>query len=168
MPWKYSVLVVANVTASSDELLEALRTRASADPTRFTLLVPATGGGRGGREAAEARLEQALERLREAGLEVDGVVGDSDPVAAVHEVWDPKEFDEIVVSTLATGASKWLQVDTPRRIERMTGVSVTHVVARERREQQPGAPPPEHDRWGVLSPLQPLAWSEERERERGR
>ncbi len=163
MPWKYSVLVIANVTASSDELLEALQARAAADPARFTLLVPATGGGREGREAAESRLSKALEGLRGSDLEAEGLVGDSDPVVAVHEVWDPKEFDEIIVSTLATGASKWLQVDTPRRIERMTGVSVTHVVAREPRRQQPGAPPPEHDRWGVLSPLQPLAWSEERE-----
>ena len=163
MPWKYSVLVVANVTASSDELLEALRARATADSSRFTLLVPATAGGRGGREAAKARLEEALAQLRGAGLEADGRVGDSDPVIAVHDVWDPKEFDEIFVSTLATGASKWLQVDTPRRIERITGVSVTHVVARERRRQQPGAPPPEHDHWGVLSPLKSLAWSEDRE-----
>jgi GABA permease len=167
MPWEYSVLVVANVTAASDELLEALRARAEADPTRFTLLVPATGGGRGGREAAKERLARALERMQQAGLKAEGSVGDSDPVAAVHDAWDPKKYDEIFVSTLGTGASKWLQVDTPRRIERMTGVSVTHVVAEEPRPQQPGTPPPEHDRWGVLSPLQPLAWSGESEREGG-
>ncbi len=166
MPWKYSVLVVANVTASSDELLEALRARAAADPSRFTLLVPATGGGREGREAAGRSLSAALERLRGSDLEAEGRVGDSDPVVAVHEVWDPKEFDEVVVSTLTGGASKWLRVDMPRRIERMTGVSVTHVVASERRQQPQGSPPPEHERWGVLSPLQPLAWSEERGRER--
>ena len=39
MPWTTSVLVVANVTAGSDELLEALRSRAEQGPTRFTLLV---------------------------------------------------------------------------------------------------------------------------------
>lgn len=166
MAWTYSVLVLANVTAVSDELLEALRARAEADPARFTLLVPSTGGGRGGRDAATRRLEDALDRFRAAGLEVEGQVGDSDPLAAFHDAWDPKRWDEIIVSTLPTGASKWLQVDVPRRIERITGMPVRHVVAHEPRERPRGTAPPEHDRWGVLAPFQPLAWGTEREPER--
>jgi hypothetical protein len=157
MAWKFSVLVVANVTAISDELLQALNDRAARDPCAFRLLVPATGGGRGGREGAESRLDAALQRMRAAGLEVEGEVGDPDPVAAVHDIWDPKRFDEIVISTLPTGASRWLQVDLPHRVEKMTGVQVTHVVAEERK-----APPPvEHlerrrERWGLLAPLAAL------------
>ena len=129
--------------------------------------MPATGGGRGGREAAARRLDQALERMRKAGLEVEGRLGDSDPIAAVHDIWDPKEWDEIVVSTLPTGASRWLQVDAPRRIERMTGVPVTHVVSSEPRKEAHGEPPPKREGWGVLAPLEPLAWGgrpEERRR----
>jgi hypothetical protein len=157
MAWKFSLLVVANVTAGSDELLQALRDRAERDPTRFRLIVPATGHGRGGREGAQRRLDAALERMRAAGLEVEGAVADPDPVAAVKEAWDPKLYDEIVVSTLPTGASRWLQADLPHRVERMTGVPVTHVVAAEEKEQ------PRVERverqpkdYGLLSPLAAL------------
>jgi hypothetical protein len=65
---------------------------------------------------------------REAGLDAHGVLGDSDPVVAVKEAWDPGRFDEIVVSTLATGTSRWLQIDLPPRLDRMTGVPVRHVI----------------------------------------
>lgn len=166
MPWEFHVLVVANVTAGSDELLEALRRRAEKDSVRFTLLVPATGGGRGGREAARRRMEAALERMRAAGLEVEGRIGDSDPLVAVHDVWDPREYDEIVVSTLPTAASKWLQVDVPHRVERITGIPARHVVAEEPRREIQGVPPPKRERWGVLAPLRALGWGAARERSR--
>lgn len=166
MPWEYSVLVVANVTAGSDELIEALRRRAEKDPVRFTLLVPATGGGRGGREAAHRRMDAALERMRAAGLQVEGRIGDSDPLVAVHDAWDPREYDEIVVSTLPTAASKWLQVDVPHRVERITGIPATHVVAQEPRREIQGMPPPKRERWGVLTPLRALGWGAARERSR--
>ncbi|HEY1275835.1 MAG TPA: hypothetical protein VGF25_13035 [Thermoleophilaceae bacterium] len=129
MSWKYSVLVMANVTATSDELLDALRQRAARGTCGFTLLVPATGGGREGREAARVVLDTALERLREAELEVEGTVGDPDPIAAVHEVWDPMRYDEVIISTLPTDSSRWLALDLPHRIEKLTSVPVQHVVA---------------------------------------
>jgi hypothetical protein len=153
MPWKFSVLVVANVTAASDELLGALKERAERGACGFTLLVPATGGGKAGREAAQDVLEKALERMREVGLEVKGMVGDADPVIAVHDVWDPMRFDEIVISTLPTGASRWLAVDLPHRVEKFTGVQVQHVVAAEPRPPVRTEPAPEPERYGVLSPL---------------
>ena len=99
MTWKRNVLVVANVTATSEELLAELNARASREPTRFTLVVPATPFG-GGRAAALEQLHEAIERLRDAGLEVNGNVGHGDPIVAVTEAWDPKRYDEIVVSTL--------------------------------------------------------------------
>src|SRR5918992_6059228 len=161
MPWEFSVLVVANVTAASDELLEALKERAAEGNTRFTLLVPAAEAGSVGRQAAREKLEQGLERMRAEGLEVEGVVGDPDPVGSVFEHWDPQEYDDIVIATLPTGASKWLQVDLPGRIERMTGVHVRHVVSEPRREVK-ASPPPEHPSYGVLAPLAPLMLSARR------
>ncbi len=165
MAWKFSLLVVANVTVGSDELLEALKERAGRDSCRFHLVVPATGHGRGGREAAQERLDAALARMQGAELEVEGAVGDPDPVAAVNDVWNPKLYDEIVVSTLPTGASRWLQTDLPHRVERMTGVPVTHVVAQEERE------PPRVERvereakeYGLLSPLAALGGKRSRRR----
>lgn len=162
MAWKFSVLVVANVTADSDALLEALRARAERDPLSIDLLVPATGGGRAGREAAGRKLAAALQRMHEAGLEAEGSVGDPDPVAAVHEAWDPRKWDEIFVSTLPTAASKWLQVDLPHRVERITGVPVTHVVVEEPKPPAPTVPAPKHEKFGLLSPLRVLGWGREK------
>jgi hypothetical protein len=148
MAWEFSVLVVANVTATSDELLEELRRLDARGACRFTLVMPRSGGD------ARQRLEEALEALRAGGLsKVTGRVGDPDPVVAAMDVWDPMEFDEIVVSTLPTGASRWLGLDLPRRLQKLTGVSVQHVVAQLPRDDVRWERPPEHDDYGVLSPL---------------
>ena len=154
MSWEFHVLVVASVTATSDELIQELKSRAERGRTLYLLVMPAPGGGKVGREAGRRSLEAALERLRAEGLEVDGAVGDHDPIGAVHDAWDPLKYDEVVIATLPTGASKWLQVDLPHRVEKLTGVQVTHVVA---------PPPPREARvehreraredYGVLSPL---------------
>src|SRR5918999_176379 len=148
MAWEFSLLVVANVTAGSDELMACLRERAEGGACRFTLVMPASGA------EARTRLDDALGRMRDSGLEnVDGRVGDPDPIVAVMDVWDPMKFDEIIVSTLPTGSSRWLGLDLPRRLEKLTSVPVRHVVSHPQREVTPG-PPPEHpDQYGVLSPL---------------
>jgi hypothetical protein len=130
MTWKSSILVVANQTADSDELVRTLTERAARGPTEFTLLLPALPGA--ARADSQERLDAALGRLRAGGLEAGGLVGDCNPVVAVKETWDPGRFDEILVSTLPTGASKWLQIDLPHQVERMTGVQVTHVVGSPR------------------------------------
>jgi hypothetical protein len=129
MAWQTSALVIANRTADSDQLLQALERRTRTGAVRFTLLVPC---GPSGREEARARLDEAVRRMREAGLEVDGTLArDSDPLVAVHEAWDPAAYDEIVVCTLPTGVSRWLQVDLPHRVAKLTDAPVTHVVAPE-------------------------------------
>jgi hypothetical protein len=156
MAWTFSVLVVANVTATSEELLATLQERAGRDRCRFTLVVPAPAVGPVGREAAQTTLTEALEHLREAGLEADGVIGDADPISAVTDEFDPQKYDEIVISTLPTGVSKWLQVDLPHRIERSTGVPVMHVVAEPQRREPRTERVSKPDSYGVLSPLQAL------------
>jgi hypothetical protein len=127
MAWQTRALVVANRTADSDQLLDALAGRARSGPVAFTLLMPA---GPTARDEARTRLAAAVARMRAAGLEVEGTLGrDSDPVAAVHDAWDPAQYDEIVVCTLPTGVSRWLQVDLPHRVAKLTDAPVTHVVA---------------------------------------
>jgi hypothetical protein len=156
MDWKTSVLVVANVTASSDELLAAVKERAEQGPVEVTLLLPATGGDSAG---ARRALDKALERMRKAGIESSGSVGDRDPVVAVHEAWDPRRYDEVIVSTLPTGASRWLQIDLPHRIERITDVPVRHVVAKPQEEPRPTyAPPEKPEHHGLFTPLEVLGW----------
>jgi hypothetical protein len=151
MAWEFSLLVVANVTAGSDELLESLRGRAENGACAFTVVMPATGA-----EARE-RLDAALARMREAGLDVEGKVGDPDPVVAVMDIWDPMKFDEIIVSTLPTGSSRWMGLDLPHRLEKLTSVPVRHVVSKPPRAEAPTGPPPEHpQKMGVLAALAAL------------
>ena len=158
MTWKRSFLVVANVTATSDELLAALKARA---PASFTLVIPATPFA-GGRAAAAAKLEEALEQLRAAGLEAEGSVGNADPILAVTDVWDPKKYDEIVVSTLPMRFSKWLHAGLPDRIARLTDCSVTHIVSEPPKPEHEAAPPPAHPDTG-MGPLSVLAWGGRKE-----
>ena len=150
MAWEFSLLVVANVTAGSDELIDCLSDRAGQGACRFTLVMPATGPD------ARERLDAALDRMREAGLDnVEGKVGDPDPVVAVMDVWDPMKFDEVIVSTLPTGSSRWLGLDLPHRLEKLTSVPVRHVVSRPPREEVPAGPPPARPQrmGGVLTAL---------------
>jgi nucleotide-binding universal stress UspA family protein len=157
--WTTRVLAVANVTAESEELLAELLLRTERGAVQVTLLVPVTGGQT--RADAEQRLEAALERMREAGMKATGRVIRGEPAGAVMDVWRPGDFDEIVVSTLPTGASKWLQVDLPHRLERLTNALVTHVVAEPPRPRGAPAtvePPPKR---GLLHALAPLGWHRE-------
>ncbi len=157
MTWKRNILVVANVTATSATLIEALKAQVDGSPAAFTLIVPATPGA--GRSAARAKLTEALEQLRAAGIEVDGSVGDSDPLVAVTEAWDPKRYDEIIVSTLPLRVSKWLHAGLPERVAKLTGVQVTHVVSEPEKPPVATAPPPRHDTASQsLGPLGVLSW----------
>ncbi len=126
MALKCSILVLANRTALSAGLEAALRAQATKAPTMFTLVLPI------GRNAEAQRLAQeTAEQLSASGLEVRGLAGDPDPLRAVVEVWNPAEFDEIIVSTLPASASRWLRASLPAQIGRHTGALVHLVEARE-------------------------------------
>ena len=75
------VLVVATVTATSDDLLAALKARADRGsvPVDFTLVMPASGPDT---PAMEPRLAETLERWEQEGLRATGVIGDADPARA--------------------------------------------------------------------------------------
>jgi hypothetical protein len=152
-----NVLVVANLTANSTHLLEALKHRAERGAIRVTLVMPAQGPGLGGKEAVRERLDEALEGMRGAGLEAEGAIGDADPMEAVAECFDPARHDEAIVCTLPGRSSKWLQYDFPHRVARFTGVPVTHVVADDLRPAPATSPAPTHER-EPLGPLSVLAW----------
>jgi hypothetical protein len=132
------VLVVANRTADSDELLAALLERQAQGSISVTLVVPASWevtSPHGGKQAALRRLRTATDRLGNAGIETQGIVGDPDPFSAVADIWNPERFDEVIVCTLPKRLSRWLRLDLPRRVERLTGRHVHHVVAHERTQR---------------------------------
>ncbi len=128
MPIRTHLLVVANRTVDSPELLAALEERCAQGPIHVTLVAPVLWSER---EDARARLDDAVARLRERGIEAEAVLGDADPMVAVQEVWNPGRFDEVIVSTLPTHVSKWLRIDLPRKAAHATGLPVTHVVGSE-------------------------------------
>jgi len=130
-----NVLVVANRTAGCEELQQALKERAEkGDDVRFTLVVPSAHGFAKAATSdeeipdAQRHVDDAVAMLRKAGVQVEGRLGDPDPVAAVQDAANGGNFDELVVSTLPTHLSKWLHLDLPRKAAHATGLPVTHVV----------------------------------------
>ena len=127
-------LVVANQTLGGEDLMAKVRECIAAGPSRFHVVVPATPPQdhltwvEGEAHAiATARLEQALARFRELGAEADGEVGDAHPIEAMGDAIRQQEFDEIILSTLPPGPSRWLKLDLPHRADSF-GLPVTHVV----------------------------------------
>jgi len=122
------VLIVAHRTAATPLLIDAVRARAGRSPCTFTLLVPRPYWDPDTEEAA-ATLELALPLLEEAaGSHVDGIIGDSDPFAAIQVALERRGFDEVIVSTLPARVSRWLRRDLPHRVEAL-GLPVTLVTA---------------------------------------
>lgn len=139
MTSKARVLVVANRTAESPELLDALRTRTVQGPCEFTLLVPSTPHGLAwaadpdaGHDEAERHREAFVEELRQEGLDVEAArVGDPDALAAIQDECNFNSYDELIVSTLPLHISKWLKIDLPSKAQAATGLPVMHVVGSE-------------------------------------
>src|SRR4051794_30527574 len=132
-----TVLVIANRTADSDELVDALSARVARGPAVFALVVPATPHGlawaadmSAGVPEARGKMRAAERRLRSAGLPVGDVrLGSPDPLAAALDAVNFERYDEIIVCTLPRRVSRWLRLCLPHRIARATGLPVQHVIA---------------------------------------
>jgi hypothetical protein len=128
-------LAVANRTASGDELLDALKAKAEAEPDKrerlFIILVPQEGGGGVSAQRARTRLSLVIGRLREAGLTGAGMIGDPDPYTAITNALQYFHVDDIVISTYADTKSGWLRADLIQRVRSATGKDVQHVVHRD-------------------------------------
>ena len=134
VPVVHQYLVVANHTLGGQELLDAILDRMSRGPAEFWVLVPATPtihlindfnalscafpveldllpSARTRDEGiadAKSNLDTELHRLREIGATADGAVGDPDPLKAIEKTLAQRPFDEIILSTLPPGISRWL------------------------------------------------------------
>ena len=118
-------LVVANRTLPGEALATAIRERIEEGDRTFYVVVPLTPVSHGGvwdedesADASRSRLESFLTALREAGVEADGEIGDRDPIQAVRDIVRERDVDEIVLSTLPPGISRWLSMDVPSRLAR--------------------------------------------------
>jgi hypothetical protein len=132
------VLVVANRTAASPALIDAVRERAQEGPATFTLLVPASAHGLHrvmdpedqSASEAEQTIELALPLLEEAAnSEFEALVGVPEPLAAIQDAVNLHGFDELIISTLPSHVSRWLHLDLPSKASGL-GLPVTTVTAK--------------------------------------
>jgi hypothetical protein len=132
------ILVIANETAASKQLLDAVRGGASAGVDLVTVLAPVNAPSGGyvvyedtRRAAAGRRLNRTLDSLHEAGISAHGLVVDTSPVDAVKDALAQLEPppDRIVVSTHPEEKSGWLRKKVVDKIREAAGdMPVEHVV----------------------------------------
>jgi hypothetical protein len=129
-----TILVVANETLGGRDLLDAVKERAG-DDVRFILCVPQNRPQAGlvvyddsVHDAAQVRLDLALEVVRSMGIRAIGEVGDSDPFSAVLDAVHEYHPEEIIVSTYPETRSGWMRRDLIERVRDATGLPVTHIV----------------------------------------
>jgi len=136
------ILIVAHRTAATPALLAAISERVARGPAYFHLLVPNPAQGdwhplhperQQKIKEAELVLATAIPLIEEAARRpTDGSVSiRHDPMDAIEEAVHRGDFDEIILSTLPVGLSRWLHMDLPRRVAHL-GLPVTTVVADDR------------------------------------
>lgn len=129
------VLVVANQTLAGSALRAEILRRVGEEPHSFTLIVPATAPGdhlvwtdEEAVDIARRHLDAALAALRSEGVDISGRVGDPSPTLAIGDALLTETYDEIILSTLPPGVSRWLKQDLPQRVERRFGLPLTVVI----------------------------------------
>lgn len=130
-----TVLVVANETLGGKRLIDAVRARAAQGDATFVVIAPQNRPKAGMvvynesvRDAAQHRVDQTLQQLRDAGIEATGEVMDPDPFAAVSDAVREFEADEIIISTHPETRSGWMRRDLIDRVRDATGLPVEHIV----------------------------------------
>jgi len=134
-----NVLVVANRTAATPALLDAVISRAAESPAQFHLVVPAPEHDHLRHPHDHRATDKALALALPLTLEAAGGHADCsvsirhDPMDAIEETLRAGEFDEIILSTLPRHVSHWLHLDLPSRVAHL-GLPLTTVIAGERQE----------------------------------
>ncbi len=137
----HRVLVLANQTVDSADLLEELRAIGADKDTDFHVVVPvspietgiaATHGPLDVWEAttaaAQARLDTTVNALHSEGFTADGELGDYRPLRALHTAFESYHPDQIVISTLPPEDSVWHRFDVVDRARGQYQVPVTNVI----------------------------------------
>ena len=111
-------------TYVSEESLEAMRDAMEQDARRHEAELAES------RRRARHRLDRMIEKIEAMGGDAEGEVGIEDPLEATRAALENHSpFDELIVSTLPSGLSRWVKMDLPNRIERLTDVPVTTIEA---------------------------------------
>jgi hypothetical protein len=131
-----TILVVANETLGGKALIDVVRERAAEGDARFVLCVPQTRPRSGlvvyddaVFDAAQARVDLALEFVRAEHIDAIGEVADPDPYTATMDAVHEYRPSEIIISTYPETRSGWLRRDLIDRVRHASGLEVQHVVA---------------------------------------
>lgn len=122
-----NVLVIANQTVVSDELLDRIRKRAAQGNAAFLIVAPQ--GDDEQHADADRRLRRALTELRSEGVNAHGQIVHPDPFTAAMHVVHDERVDEIIVSTFPGEKSGWLRRDLVGRLRKETKLPVEHVIS---------------------------------------
>ncbi len=127
-------LIIANQTLAGEELRHEITERLADGQARFHVVVPATPISHKltweegeALESARQRLDDSLGWLRERDAEATGEIGDHDPVQAARDALRHLEADEIILSTLPAGLSRWIGQDVPSRLRGAVPLPLTVV-----------------------------------------
>jgi hypothetical protein len=142
------ILVVANETVAGRALRGEIvhRARGEADvlvvcPALNSLLRHWASDEDRARATAQARLNESLGALAEAGVQARGEVGDADPIQAIDDALRTFGADEIIVSTHPPGRSNWLEKDVVERARERYPCPISHVVVDLEHERAAAARP---------------------------
>jgi hypothetical protein len=154
-PQRRRFLVIANQTLGSAALTDEIIRRVADQEGEVVVVVPATHSidyrvpnddatvtpstDEPGAAQARWRLRQVVEGLRQLGVQASGELGPPDPYEAAGHLLEDGHFDEVIMSTLPPGLSRWFSLDVPARIRRRFSVPVTTVTG-ERTAPTPAQP----------------------------
>jgi nucleotide-binding universal stress UspA family protein len=130
------ILVIANETVGGERLREEIRRRSEGYDEQVLVVCPALNSPLrhwasdedDARVQAQKRLGASLARLRAAGVEAKGEVGDAEPVQAMEDALRLFGADEIIISTHPEGRSNWLEKGIVETARERFAVPITHVV----------------------------------------
>jgi hypothetical protein len=138
------ILVVANETVGGETLRSTIRERSTGYRAHVLVVTPAlnsplkhwTSDEDEARAAAQDRLDRSLGRLREAGIDARGEIGDGEPLQAIEDALRTFGADEIIISTHPEGRSNWLERGVVSGARERFAVPITHVVVDLDRERE--------------------------------
>jgi hypothetical protein len=137
------ILVIANETVGGERLREEIRSRSAGVDEHVFVVCPALNSPLrhwasdedGARVQAQERLNTSLSRLRQAGVDAKGEIGDAEPLQAMEDALRLFGADEIIISTHPEGRSHWLEKGIVDAARERFAVPITHVVVDLEAEQ---------------------------------
>ncbi|MBS3941760.1 MAG: hypothetical protein KG028_12455 [Actinobacteria bacterium] len=89
------------------------------------------------RRRAQERLDLMLSKIEGLGGQALGEVRSEEPLEAVEVILEREsDLTEIIISTLPAGLSRWLKLDLPNRVMRLTDLPVTTIEAEAEAEAE--------------------------------